>query len=89
MVDSPNEQSNIVQDPDKFSAIFFNEVTGETRELTFTLQQFIQSRQWITCPTVESGIELADWLCESNEHRQGAYCAVQVWQQELRTAGAH
>jgi hypothetical protein len=88
MVDLPDEQSNLAQGPDNFTAIFFNEVTSETREFTFTLQQYIQSRQWITCPAVESEIELAAWLRESNEHRQGAYCGVAVWKTELRAKNA-
>lgn len=74
---------------DVFQAEFKNEETGEEKTLTFTLQQYIQARLWITVPGTESGIELQRWLLESNTNRQAAYCAVKVWREELRRKGAH
>lgn len=73
-----------------FKGIFTNEVTGEEKIFEFTLQQYIQARMWMLYPeTAESAAVLALWLNESNINRQSAYCAVRVWQSELKAKGAH
>lgn len=89
MAKSTDGKTTQLQGPEQFTAIFFNEVTGETREFSFTLQQYIQARMWMTAPIKESATDLAYWLSESNVNRQAAYCAVKVWQDELREKGAH
>lgn len=73
----------------KYEAVFVNEKTGETKTFQFTLQQYLQARLWMTSPATESAAEIAAWLFESNTNRQAAYCAVKVWQDELREKGAH
>lgn len=74
---------------ENFCANFKNEKTGVERKFIFSLQQYIQARMWMTAPAKESASELAAWLNESNTNRQAAYCAVQVWREQLREKGAH
>ena len=71
-----------------FTALFTHSDKGVTRELTFTLEQYIAARMWMATNKKESAALLTIWLNESNQNRQAAYCAVKVWRDELNRKGA-
>jgi hypothetical protein len=74
----------------EFKAVFMNEKTGAVFLGTFTLQEYIQTRQWMEYPQTKTlASALVIWLKESNLNCQAAYCAVKVWRDELsNTKGA-